>query len=154
MNLKNQNLMNDTMVGNFANGDIKAFDLLYHKFCDRLYNFAFGLIKNQTEAEGIVQEVFIKIWESRGQLKKHSSFESFLFTVTYNTTISLLRKKATEKKYIEYIKSMQIKYELPAIDEKLDFEKFTKTINEVIEKLPTRQKEVFKLKHFENYSYK
>ena len=142
------------VVKKFASGDIKAFDLLYFAFCNRLHNFVFGLVKIKTETEGIVQEVFIKIWESRGQLKKYDSFESLLFTIAYNTTISYLRKKATEQKYIEYVKSIQIESELPKIDEKLDLEKFNKTVNAVIDKLPDRQKEVFKLKHFENYSYK
>ena len=142
------------VVKDFISGDIKSFDLLYHTFNNRLYNFVFGLIKIRTESEGIVQEVFIKIWESRNQLKKHSSFESFLFTIAYNTTISLLRKKATEKKYIDYIKSIQIEPESPTIDKEIDLENLNKTINTVIDKLPNRQKEVFKLKYFENFSYK
>lgn len=142
------------VIKDFISGDIKSFDLLYHLFYNRLYNFVFGLIKIRTESEGIVQEVFIKIWESRNQLKKHSSFESFLFTIAYNTTISHLRKKATEQKYIDYIKSIQIETESPTIDEKLDLEKLNTTINKVIDKLPSRQQEVFKLKHFEDYSYK
>lgn len=142
------------VVSAFANGDIKAFDMLYYHFYDRLFSFVFGLVKIRTESEGIVQEVFIKTWQSRNQLKKHSSFESFLFTVAYNATISLLRKKATEQKYIEYIKSIQVEVESPTIDEKMDLEKLNHSINEVIDKLPTRQKEVFKLKYFEDYSYK
>jgi len=154
MEFSKQIKINQNVVEDFTSGDLRAFDLLYHTYYNRLYNFVFGLIKIRTESEGIVQEVFIKIWESRNQLNKHSSFESFLFTVAYNTTISLLRKKATEKKYIEYIKSIQIETELPLIDEELDLKKLNKTITEEIDKLPKRQKEVFKLKYFENYSYK
>ena len=151
----NKQIKPDPMVvKDFISGDIKSFDLLYHTFNNRLYNFVFGLIKIRTESEGIVQEVFIKIWESRNQLKKHSSFESFLFTIAYNTTISLLRKKATEQKYIDYIKSLQIESESPTIDKEIDLGNLNKTINTVIDKLPNRQKEVFKLKYFENFSYK
>lgn len=97
MEINNQIKLNQELVKDFASGNMEAFDLLYHTFNYRLYNFVFGLIKIRTEAEEIAQEVFIKIWESRNQLNKHSSFESFLFTVAYNTTISLFRKKATEK---------------------------------------------------------
>lgn len=154
MELNNQIKLNPKLVKDFSSGDMEAFDLLYHTFNKRLYNFVFGLVKIRTESEGIVQEVFIKIWESRSQLKKHSSFESFLFTVAYNTTISLLRKKATEQKYIDYIKSIQVETVSPTLDEKIDLENLNKSINAVIDKLPNRQKEVFKLKYFEDFSYK
>lgn len=153
-NTNEQIKMDPEVVKRFTKGDTKAFDLLYHTFCKRLQNFVFSLTKIEVETEGIVQEVFIKVWESRSQLKKYASFESFLFTVAYNSTMSFLRKKATDKKYIDYIKSIQVESEQPGIDEKLDLEKFNKTINDVIDKLPTRQQEVFKLKHFEDYSYK
>ena len=154
MELKKQIKLNPKVVKDFTAGDIKSFDLLYHTFYNRLYSFVFSLIKIRTETEGIVQEIFIKLWESRNQLKKQSSFESFIFTIAYNTTISLLRKKATEQKYIDYIKSIQVETELPTIDEKIDLENINKSINEIIDKLPNRQKEVFNLKYFEDFSYK
>jgi RNA polymerase sigma-70 factor (ECF subfamily) len=154
MKLNQQVKIEEGVIRKFAAGDSKAFDLLYFHFCNRLHRFVFSLVKIETETEGIVQEVFIKVWENRTQLKKHASFESFLFTVAYNATMSHLRKKATEVKYIEYIKSIQIEAIQPLIDEKLDLDEFNQTLNEVINKLPDRQQQVFKLKHFEDYSYK
>lgn len=154
MKLNEQIKINEELVKGLTAGDVQSFDLLYHIFYNRLYNFVFGLVKIRTESEGIVQDVFIKIWESRSQIEKHNSFESFLFTVAYNATISILRKKATEQKYIDYIKSIQVETDLPTIDEKIDLENINKSIHEVIEKLPNRQKEVFKLKYFEDFSYK
>ena len=132
MNLNKQIKVDEEIVLSFVSGDIKAFDLLYFNFCNRLHNFVYSLVKINTETEGIVQEVFVKIWESKDQLKKYKSFESYLFTVAYNATISHLRKKSTELKYIEFIKSVQVELEQPKIDEKLDLEKFNQSLNAVI----------------------
>ncbi len=146
--------IDELIVRNFVNGDISAFDELYFLFCSRLQNFVFGLVKVESESEELVQDIFVKIWESRGNIQKHGSFESFLFTVAYNRTISHLRKKEAKGKYINYIKSIQTEGEEPKLDEKIDFEKFKQRLENVIELMPRKQKEVFKLKHFENYSYR
>jgi RNA polymerase sigma-70 factor (ECF subfamily) len=59
--------------------------------------FARGILKSHEDAENIVQEVFIKIWEKHKELDENQSFESFVFTVSYNTSISLIRKRLKEK---------------------------------------------------------
>ena len=85
-------------------GDRVAFYNIYERYCKRLYGFVLRYIKVEADADEIVQEVFVKIWEARGKIDVYSSFESFLFTIAYNATISLLRKRANEKKYLEHLK--------------------------------------------------
>jgi len=45
-----------------------AFDAIYNQYCHKLHQFVFMFLKQKEDAEGIVQEVFIKIWESRGKI--------------------------------------------------------------------------------------
>ena len=40
--------------------DMKGFDMLYRKYSERIYNFAFGIIKSKMDAEEIVQDIFVK----------------------------------------------------------------------------------------------
>ena len=87
-------------------GDRVAFYNIYERYCKRLYGFVLRYIKQEADAEEIVQEVFIKIWESRNNIDIYSSFESFLFTIAYNATISLFRKRVNENKYLEHLKSL------------------------------------------------
>jgi RNA polymerase sigma-70 factor (ECF subfamily) len=69
--------------------DRVAFYHVYERYCKKLYWFVLKYIKQKEDAEEIVQEVFVKIWESRSKIDAYSSFESFLFTVAYNATISM-----------------------------------------------------------------
>jgi len=154
MDTKKQIKPDSSIVKNFAQGEIAAFDMLYDFYSDRVRHFISGMVKTKVDSEGLTQEVFIKLWQSRSKLKKQDSFDSFLFTIAYNITMSFLRKKASEIKYIEYIKSIQITALNPEFDKKIDLKKLSQDINVAIDKLPTRQKEVFKLKHFENLTYK
>ncbi len=146
--------LEEQIVKNFTEGNIKAFDYIYLMFSSRIFYFVIGLVKIEEVGEEIVQDIFVKVWEAREKVQKFGSFESFLFTISHNTTISHLRKKATFEKYVEYIKSIQTEVEDPLLEEKIDFERFKQNLERVIESMPKKQKEVFMLKYYEDYSYK
>ena len=151
---KTKHKIDESLVKRFARGDMKAFDSIYSTFNQKLQKFIFTLIKNEPDTEDIVQEVFVKVWENREKLKDYSSFDSYLFSIAYNTTISLLRTRVKENKYVEFIKSVQIEVDEPDFVEGFKSDEINEKINLLIEKMPPRQREVFKMKYFQNFSYK
>lgn len=126
-------------------GDMVAFYQLYERYSRRLYGFVLRYIKLEADAEEIVQEVFIKIWESRAKIDLYSSFESFLFTVAYNATISQFRKRASEKKYLEHLKSMQQAENAPDLIDEIYFNELNEQVQYLLNELTPRQKEIFQL---------
>jgi RNA polymerase sigma-70 factor (ECF subfamily) len=56
---------NQDLLKLLRKGDMKAFDTIYERYCSRLYGFVLRYIKQKEDAEEIVQEVFVKIWEAR-----------------------------------------------------------------------------------------
>ncbi len=154
MSEKIQDGIDEFTVARFVRGDMKAFDTIYFVYNPRLQKFVYSLVKIEADAEEIVQSVFVKTWENREKLKSFASFESYLFTIAYNSTISLLRKRTKEARYIEYVKSVQIEMDDAGLDENFDWEEFDDRLNLLIERMPARQKEVFKLKHIQGCSYK
>jgi RNA polymerase sigma-70 factor (ECF subfamily) len=149
-----RNRVDESLVKRFADGDMRAFDSIYSVFNPRLQRFVFTIVKTETDTEEIVQEVFVKLWENREKLKKQASFENYLFTIAYHTTVSLLRKRAKEVHYIEYVKSVQLEVEESTPDETFNRDEIHETLNRLIEKMPGRRQEVFRMKHFQNCSYK
>jgi len=146
--------IDESLVKRFASGDMKAFDSIYSAFDQKLQKFVLTLIKTLPDAEDIVQEVFVKVWENRENLKNYSSFDSYLFSIAYNTTISLLRTRVKENKYVEFVKSVQIEVDEFDFVEEFNSDEMNERINLLIEKMPPRQREVFKMKYFESCSYK
>ena len=118
------------------------------------YTDVLKLIKQETDAEGIVQDVFVKIWESRENIDTYSSFDSYLFTIAYNNTMSLLRKRVSERKYLDHLSSVQQISNSNDIIEEIHFNEVKNNIQKVIEQLTPRQKEVFELSREEGLSYK
>lgn len=144
---------NTELVVLIQKDDKLAFYQIYERYCKKLYWFVIKFIKQKEDAEEIVQEVFVKIWESRGKIDAFSSFESFLFTMAYNTTISMLRKKATETKYIDYIKSLQHIDNSPDLINEIHFKELNARLQSLLEQLTARQREIFKLSREEGLSH-
>lgn len=131
-----------------------AFNSIYNKYCYKLHEFVLTYLKQEEDAEEIVQEVFVKIWESRGKIDIYSSFESFLFTIAYNATISLLRKRVSENKSREYLKSLQqIDTAEPIIDE-IQFRELNQKVQSLLEQLTPRQKEIYLLSREDSLTHK
>ena len=144
---------NKDLLNLLKKGDVIAFDNIYEMYSKRLYGFVLRYVKLKEDAEGIVQEVFIKIWETRNKIDIYSSFDSFIFTIAYNTTINLLRKRVNEHKYHDRIKSMQ---QITGADQIID-EIYIKEINTqlqlLLDKLTPRQKEIFQLSRDEGLTH-
>lgn len=126
-------------------GNQVAFYNIYERYCKRLYGFVLRYIKQEADAEEIVQEVFIKVWEARAKIDVYSSFESFLFTIAYNATISLFRKRVTEKKYLEHLMSIQQFESAPDVTNEFHFNELNERLHTLLNELTPRQKEIFQL---------
>lgn len=133
--------------------DKVAFYQLYESYSKRLYGFVLRFLKQEDDAEEIVQEVFVKIWESRKKIDAYSSFESYIFTIAYNATISLLRKRITESKYLEHLKSVQFE-DTPDIIGEIQYKELNEKIHSLLDELTPRQKEIFLLSREAGLSHK
>ncbi len=129
-----------------------AFYHIYERYCKRLYGFVLRYVKHEVDANEIVQEVFVKIWESRGKIDLYSSFDSYIFTITYNHTISLLRKRLSEKKYLEYLKSIQVENSANLMDE-VQYNELKEQVTQLLNSLTPRQKEIYTLSREEGLSH-
>ena len=149
----NENTAEEKLIEALCKGSSDAFDMLFHKYSPKLYRFSYSLLKNDEDAKEIVQEVFLRIWNVRGTIDKNKSFKSFLFTMSYNLTISQLRKKLKEKEYQEFLyeyfgnrSATQFNF--------FDYDTLKKTIKNTIDELPAKRKEIFILSREEGLSHK
>lgn len=134
-------------------GNMVAFDAIYEKYCRRLFGFVIRYVKLDADAEEIVQDVFVKIWENREKINTYSSFESYLFTISYNSAISLLRKRIHEKKYLEHLNSLRHENVAPELTDEIYFKELNNKIQLLLAELTPRQKEIFLLSREEGLTH-
>lgn len=123
-------------------GNVAAFDSLFGAYSQKLYGFALKYFKNQSDAEELVQEVFVKVWENRQTLKSELSFKSYLFTIALNQIRKHFNKKATSLKYFESLQNDPEMVDHPSLHND-DYELVFQEINKLIEQMPPRRREIF-----------
>lgn len=132
-------------------GNVTAFDSLFEVYSPKLYGFALKYFKNETDAEELVQEVFVKVWENRKTLKSELSFKSYLFTIALNQIRKHFNKKATSLRYLE---SLQNDPEFSDQTSTDDYETTLRQIYRIIDQMPERRREIFLKSKLEGKSSK
>ncbi|HAQ19751.1 MAG TPA: RNA polymerase sigma-70 factor [Prolixibacteraceae bacterium] len=143
---KNRNLVQLLQKGNVA-----AFDSLFEVYSPKLFGFALKYFKNETDAEELVQEVFVKVWENRATLKSELSFKSYLFTIALNQIRKHFNKKATSLRYLD---SLQYDPEFSDQVANDDYETTLRQIYLILDQMPERRREIFQKSKLEGKSSK
>jgi RNA polymerase sigma-70 factor (ECF subfamily) len=141
------------LVKRLMNDDSEAFDLIYAKYSGKLYAFGNKYLRSPSEAEELVQSVFLKIWENRNNLKKELSFKSYLFTIAYNDICKFFRRINYQKLFIEDSLKQTSQYST-ATEESLDYKSVLNRVEKILDLMPDKQKFIFKKSRFEGLSTK
>lgn len=72
-------------------GDRGAFEVIFHQYFIRVYNFSFRYVGDRQVAEDITLETFVKLWDKRAQLADGSRLGAYLFTIARNASLNYLR---------------------------------------------------------------
>ena len=130
------------LVSLLQQGDHRAFEKLFRRYAQKLFVFSLSYLKNETEAEEVVQEVFLKVWDKRSALKTDTSFQSYLFTIAFNSIKKSFNRKARDNQY-----KLDLTDKLDAGQDSVDYENNYQLVLEKLEKfideMPERRKEIF-----------
>jgi len=133
-------------------GDAQAFTEIYELYQDKIFAFAYKLTKSKEDANDVVQEIFIKLWQRREQIKIELNFGAYLRKMTQNHVYDLLQKMAKDRSLQEKIKTniqaLQNKTEQDLLGKELQ-----KAYLEAIENLPPQRKKIYQLSRDEDLSY-
>jgi RNA polymerase sigma-70 factor (ECF subfamily) len=142
------------LVKQLKRGSKEAFTRLYLLYSGHIYGFALRLTKSAADAEDILQETFMRLWDNRSNLSD-TSFKSYLFTITYHLVIDHFRKQINSVDFHTFIESdyyqlaSESKTEQPII-----LEEYHKQIADSVARLTPRQQEIFRLSREEELSAK
>lgn len=140
------------LVERLSKGDEKAFGQLYQLFGEKVYHIARKMKLGHEDAEGIVQEVFLKIWKKRANLDPELSINAYMIAIVRSLVIKKSKKEARFFAYQKY-KIPLISFEASGDPElELIYSDFHHISSDLIDQLPPGQKKIFILRNFENLS--
>lgn len=125
-------------------GDKDAFDAIFKKYASRLYFFSLTFFNSRADADEIVQETFVKLWETRYRIDETQSFNTYLITIAKHIIYNQFRHKLVEQKYNEYI--LQTTGDSYSIENDLVLKNLKEHMLAGIAQLPPQQREILLLK--------
>ncbi len=151
--MKERNLYSDKeLVIRLQKGNVDAFERLYENYSLRLYHFGMKYLKSDIEAEGLVQNVFAKVWEKRSSLKEELSFKSYIFTIAFNFIRKVFIKKSQLREYLQSGKGSD-DIDIDTINQ-IEYQSLADYLNTIVIQLPKRRREVFIKSRIEDLSVK
>jgi len=137
------------LLNTFNNGDRKTFELIFETYWDPLFLHALKKAGNAQEAEDLVQDVFLDLWNKRTQVSIDTNLEPYLYTaVKYKFYKAVRNNKIVIQSFDGH--EMNMGYQ----EDEMDFEEMYEKIQITVEKLPAKCREVFKLSRYECLSSK
>ncbi len=140
----------EELVKKAKNGCIACFEQIIEKHKRQVYRIVISIIKDPIDAEDITQEVFLKIFESLNKFKGKSTFSTWLYRISVNTSLTYLKKN---KKNLEFIDDYK-NFESSDIEENIYNRDLLKVIFKEANSLPKKEKLVFILKFQNGFSNK
>lgn len=131
--------------------DVQAFNLLFKKYWEKLYLFAYRKLNAEDDAKDIIQNIFISFWLKRNQITIQSSVEAYLFSIARYELLSFISRaiKSREKQEI-LIHTILPAFEAPLTP--METREIDQLVKDEEEKLPKRMKEIFKMAREQNLS--
>jgi RNA polymerase sigma-70 factor (ECF subfamily) len=132
-------------------GEPKAWDLLTAHFYKPIYYFIYGMVRQTEEAEELTQDVFVNLWAKRAQLQIDTSLKSYIYRAARNHALNHLKRKGLETSYQRGLSANEV---TRSVEQDFQLSELEARLHQVIERLPEKSQDVFKLSRFEELSYK
>lgn len=149
MTLQNEHLL----IADLKKGSKEAFDEIYRLYAGRLLAYCTQYTKCREDAEEIVQDVFVALWNNRQTIRQEETLRSLLFTISKHRVINAYRSTLNSPVYEDYV---DYQNELSADEDyhRLEYEQYVRIVKDAIRRLPSTQQRVITLSRFSQLSNK
>ena len=131
-------------------GDKDAFSLVFKKYYGKVLRFILSMVKQQSIAEDLSQDIFVKLWAQRKKLSAISSIDNYLFIVARNRTLdffrSAFRKKECQDLAEEVLLSIASR---DSSHERVDDKSLIDAIRMAVNSLPPKRRDIFMMSRFD-----
>lgn len=145
--------INAALLLDVSNGSEKAFRELVHLYADLLHTYIYQLTKSHETAEEVVQDIFLQIWLCRETLSGIRNFRNYLFVISRNNALNVLKKSLRERhRQAEWQLTVPSLQEEGGIDKK-EQEGRLSLVEEAILHLPPQQQQAWILSRRQGKKY-
>lgn len=140
------------LIKSFLNGDESSFNRLAVKYQEKMYWHARRMTGNHLDADEIVQEVLIVLYNKLKTFEFKSSLYTWIYTITNTRSINYLKKKSL-RNFFSLDDITNKKFDQKDVIDNLESKQKVDKIEKALQKLPVKQREVFIMRNFDELSY-
>lgn len=139
-----ENISDSELARKIKAGEKTAFQEIFERYAPRIYQFSLSYLKSKADAEELVQDVFLKIWEKREMLDVSKNIKAFIFKVAVNTIYDFIRRKNIENAFSDFARA---NFETVSDNtwHTVIYDEMTANLKELVAKLPDQQQKIFQL---------
>jgi len=131
-------------------GEMVSYNTLVNRYKDRLFNVLYRMLSSEDEANDLLQETFLRVWQHKMSYDFRFAFSTWIYTIALN----LARNELRRRKKIKFLDIFDFADKLAAKEEKKDTSANLKTLLESeMKRLPEKYKTAFLLRDVDNLSY-
>ena len=134
-------------------GEEAAFKALFTEHYKGMYSYACIILKDEVEAEEIIQNVFVRLWEKQTAIQIETSLKAYVYRMVYNDCMNHIKHKAVVIKF-QKEKTYVMKNETGNAEEKIASTQLNEQLSNALRELPEQCRTVFQLSRFEDLKYR
>ncbi|MFA6593079.1 MAG: RNA polymerase sigma-70 factor [Bacteroidales bacterium] len=134
--------MTDSLIEKFSRGDKNAFAWIYEHYASKMLVFACGLLHNSQQAEDVVHNVFVKLWENRESAVRYDSLDRWLFTSVRNAVFDVFKHNEVVMRNAREMLNYSDLYENDN-DNTVSLNELCAVIEKAIASLPPQRQKIF-----------
>ncbi|MEO6978048.1 MAG: RNA polymerase sigma-70 factor [Mucilaginibacter sp.] len=142
-----------TVIDLLREGNERAFEKIFREYFKGLRAYAYTFMKDEEQAEEIVQNVFCRIWEKRSQLKPEGSIKAYLYRAVHNESLNYIKHQKTRAAFQVHYNNNEEQHSGEA-SEKIMIAELDGHIQKALNDLPQQCRIIFQLSRFENLKYR
>jgi len=131
----------------------KVFEEVYKTYFKALHAYAFSILDDTEQAEEMVQQVFLKLWERKDRIEIHSSMQAYLYRSVFNESMNFLKHEKVKQAHVSFVKHTTTESGNNH-QRTIDSRELESNIRRAMNQLPEQCRTIFQMSRFEELKYR
>lgn len=148
--MRELSVTDEKLAASIREGDYACYNMLFMRYYSRLCRYVYGVLHDREDAEDVVQELFMALWNHRGKIVVAENVSAYLYKMARNGALNHLRAAENYKKLLDKQENLAGYYE----DTSLEADEFRIALYDCIDLLPDRSRQVLLMHRVEGMKQK
>lgn len=141
-------------IAQLLRGDEATYEGVYKQYFQGLYAYAYSILGDDLQAEEIVQQLFLKLWEKKESLQIETSLQAYLYKAVYFQSLNYIKHLKVRKEYQQHTVFQMKQSTSERADQKVDLKFLEARFRKALSELPEQCRTVFQLSRFDALKYR